>query len=467
VGSHIFTCLTRFFTRLLPGAVIEKNRQITRPLEVVTPRAKHSISRQQIQPNALKVLYRLHHAGYQAYLVGGGVRDLLLGQQPKDFDITTNATPDQVRQLFNNCRLVGRRFRLAHVLFGRDRVEVATFRAHHTTPNEHTAHQNEQGRLLRDNVYGTIEEDAQRRDFTINSLYYNIADFTVRDYTGGLKDLQQGVIRLIGNAEHRYREDPVRMLRAVRFAAKLRMPISPCTADPIRHLAPLLLEIPAARLFEESVKLLQSGCGYSTYQLLEHYQLFTPLFPSMAPALNGPYAHQLKQMLQQALQSCDQRLATGKTVNPAFLLAALLWYPLLTQVEQQHVSAEVNRYALFVQEASKILATQCRTLAIPRRFTLAMREIWQLQQRLPRCQMARAQKLRLHPKFRAAYDLLVFRAEIEGGSLIPLVSWWKALQDQHPSPPNKPLLRRDNDHDSPAKTPRTRRPRHRSASGTP
>lgn len=430
----------------------------TRALEVITPRAQHSISRQQIQPNALKVLYRLHHSGYQAYLVGGGVRDLLLGQQPKDFDITTDATPDQVRQLFNNCRLVGRRFRLAHVLFGRDMVEVATFRAHHTTPNEHNAHQNEQGRLLRDNVYGTIEEDAQRRDFTINSLYYNIADFTVRDYTGGLKDLQQGVIRLIGDAESRYREDPVRMLRAVRFAAKLQMEISECTADPIRHLAPLLLEIPAARLFEESLKLLQSGCGYATYLLLEHYRLFTPLFPSMAPALNGPYAHQLKQMLQQALQSCDQRLATGKTVNPAFLFAALLWYPLLTQVEQQPVSAEVNRYALFMQEASKILATQCRSLAIPRRFTIAMREIWQLQQRLPRCQTARAQKLQLHPKFRAAFDLLAFRAAIEGGPLIPLVTWWQEFQQQHPQPPTRQTQARDNDPS--AKRPWTRRRRH-------
>ncbi|WP_253305822.1 polynucleotide adenylyltransferase PcnB [unidentified bacterial endosymbiont] len=437
---------------------MDKALPAARALEVITPRAQHSISRQQIQPNALKVLYRLHQSGYQAYLVGGGVRDLLLGQQPKDFDITTDATPDQVRQLFNNCRLVGRRFRLAHVLFGRDRVEVATFRAHHTTANEHNAQQNEQGRLLRDNVYGTIEEDAQRRDFTINSLYYNIADFTVHDYTGGLKDLRQGVIRLIGDAESRYREDPVRMLRAVRFAAKLQMPISECTAKPIQNLAPLLLEIPAARLFEESLKLLQSGCGYATYRLLEHYHLFTPLFPSMAPTLNGPYAHQLKQMLQQALQSCDQRLATGKTVNPAFLFAALLWYPLLTQVEQQPVSDGVNRYTLFMQEASKILATQCRSLAIPRRFTIAMREIWQLQQRLPRCQTARAQKLQLHPKFRAAFDLLAFRAAIEGGPLIPLVAWWQEFQQQHPQTHTQQPRARDNDPS--AKRPRTRRRRH-------
>jgi poly(A) polymerase len=421
---------------------MEKTLTTARPLEVVTPRAQHSISRQQIQSNALKVLYRLHHAGYQACLVGGGVRDLLLGRQPKDFDITTNATPEQVRQLFTNCRLVGRRFRLAHVLFGRDMVEVATFRANHTTPNEHNAHQNEQGRLLRDNVYGTIEEDAQRRDFTINSLYYDIADFTVRDYTGGLADLQQGVVRLIGDAESRYREDPVRMLRAVRFAAKLKMHISECTAAPIRQLAPLLLEIPAARLFEESLKLLQSGCGYSTYQLLDHYQLLAPLFPSMTQALNGPYADQLKQMLQQALKSCDQRLATGKTVNPAFLFAAMLWYPLLTQVDQQPVNAEMNRNAVFMQEVSKILAAQCRILAIPRRFTIAMREIWQLQRRLPRCQTARAQKLQLHPKFRAAYDLLIFRASIEGGALLPLAAWWREFQQQHPAPP-KQLLQRD------------------------
>ena len=208
----------------------------------VIPREQHAISRKDISENALKVMYRLNKAGYESWLVGGGVRDLLLGKKPKDFDVTTNATPDQVRKLFRNCRLVGRRFRLAHVMFGPEIIEVATFRGHHEghTTDRVTSQRGQNGMLLRDNIFGSIEEDAQRRDFTINSLYYSVADFTVRDYVGGMKDLQDGVIRLIGNPETRYREDPVRMLRAVRFAAKLNMTISPETAEPLPRLAALL-----------------------------------------------------------------------------------------------------------------------------------------------------------------------------------------------------------------------------------
>ncbi|MGL4859060.1 MAG: polynucleotide adenylyltransferase PcnB, partial [Enterobacteriaceae bacterium] len=250
----------------------------------VIPRAEHNISRQAISDNALKVLYRLNKFGFDAYLVGGGVRDLLLEKQPKDFDVATNATPEQVRKLFRNCRLIGRRFRLAHVMFGPEVIEVATFRGHHETPDTDAmqAKQAKSGMLLRDNVYGTIEEDAIRRDFTINSLYYSAADFSLRDYNGGLNDLRQGIIRLIGNPETRYREDPVRMLRAARFAAKLNMTIASDSARPIPRLATLLKEIPSARLFEESLKLLQTGCGYQTYLLLRQYQLFQQLFPLIA-----------------------------------------------------------------------------------------------------------------------------------------------------------------------------------------
>lgn len=250
-----------------------------KPQMTVIPREQHAISRKDISENALKVLYRLNKAGYEAYLVGGGVRDLLLGKKPKDFDVTTSATPEQVRKLFRNCRLVGRRFRLAHVMFGPEIIEVATFRGHHdgSPADRATSQRGENGMLLRDNIFGSIEEDAQRRDFTINSLYYSVADFTVRDYVGGMRDLQQGVIRLIGNPETRYREDPVRMLRAVRFAAKLNMTISQDTAEPIPRLATLINDVPPARLFEESLKLLQAGYGYETWRLLNEYSLAQPM----------------------------------------------------------------------------------------------------------------------------------------------------------------------------------------------
>ncbi|HEB98384.1 MAG TPA: polynucleotide adenylyltransferase PcnB, partial [Thiotrichales bacterium] len=246
---------------------------------VIIPRAEHGISRSNISPNALKVLYRLRSAGYRACLVGGGVRDLLLGREPKDFDVATDARPEEVRKLFRNCRLVGRRFRLAHVVFGREVIEVATFRGRHDAAEEGETATSEEGRILRDNVYGTIEEDAWRRDFTVNALYYDIEDFSVRDYVGGMEDLRAGVLRLIGDPEARYREDPVRMLRAVRFAVKLGFRIEPATEAPIESLAHLLFEIPPARLFEEVLKLFQGGMALETFEMLRHYDLFGKLFP--------------------------------------------------------------------------------------------------------------------------------------------------------------------------------------------
>jgi len=310
----------------------------------IIPRDQHSISRKEISENALKVLYRLNKAGYEAYLVGGGVRDLLLGRKPKDFDITTNATPEQMRKLFRNCRLVGRRFRLAHVMFGPEIIEVATFRGHHSgheaddavaTPQAPVASlQAHNGMLLRDNIFGSIEEDAQRRDFTINSLYYNVADFTVRDYTGGMRDLQDGIIRLIGDPETRYREDPVRMLRAVRFAAKLNMTVDGATAEPIPRLASLLHDIPAARLFEESLKLLQAGYGEPTYRLLCEYQLFQPMFPLISRNFTELGDSHMERMVTQVLKNTDQRIHSDMRVNPAFLFSAMLWYPLLEQAQK-------------------------------------------------------------------------------------------------------------------------------------
>ncbi|SKA45177.1 poly(A) polymerase [Enterovibrio nigricans DSM 22720] len=406
-----------------------KTRDINDLKLEVFPRQEHGISRKDISENALKVLYRLNKAGYEAYLVGGGVRDLLLNTQPKDFDIATNATPEDVRKLFRNCRLVGRRFRLAHILFGRDVIEVATFRGHHGgEKGEKFASQSNDGMLLRDNVYGTIDEDAERRDFTVNALYYNIDDFSVRDYAGGMEDLENGVIRLIGDPETRYREDPVRMLRAVRFAAKLNMKINDATAAPVPGLAHLLRDIPAARLFEESLKLLQSGHGLDTYQMLRDYNLFAPLFPILEEHFTEDRSSKCEQMLELVLRSTDERMAKDQRINPAFMFAAMLWYPLETRAEEISFESGLSYYDAFMVAANDILDEQVKSIAIPRRFTAMIRDIWQLQLRLSRRSGTRAYKLLEQPKFRAAFDFLEMRGQVEGGSLEELANWWDTFQ---------------------------------------
>ncbi len=326
----------------------------------VISRQEHSISRRDISENALKVLYRLNKAGYDAYLVGGGVRDLLLGKQPKDFDIATNATPEEVRRLFRNCRLVGRRFRLAHILFGRDVIEVATLRGHHeeaASAKQQAASRSREGMLLRDNVYGSIDQDAERRDFTVNALYYDISDYSVRDYAGGMEDLEQGVIRLIGDPETRYREDPVRMLRAVRFAVKLDMTINAATAAPIPHLAGLLRDIPSARLFEESLKLLQAGQGQQTYRMLREYGLFQQLFPLLSEYFTEDFSSQTEKMLDLVLSSTDRRVAENMRLNPAFLFAAMLYYPVAVRAEEICVEGGLSFYdALWLPPMTSLMS---------------------------------------------------------------------------------------------------------------
>ncbi|GAL57914.1 poly(A) polymerase [Pseudescherichia vulneris NBRC 102420] len=434
---------------------------IAQPRMTVIPREQHTISRKDISENALKVLYRLNKAGYEAYLVGGGVRDLLLGKKPKDFDVTTNATPDQVRKLFRNCRLVGRRFRLAHVMFGPEIIEVATFRGHHEDqPADRTTSQRGQnGMLLRDNIFGSIEDDAQRRDFTINSLYYSVADFSVRDYVGGMQDLEEGVIRLIGNPETRYREDPVRMLRAVRFAAKLHMRISPETAEPIARLATLINDVPPARLFEESLKLLQAGNGFDTYQLLREYSLFQPLFPTITRFFTEKGDSSMERIINLVLKNTDTRIQNDMRVNPAFLFAAMLWYPQLETAQKIAQESGLTYHDAFALAMNDVLDEACRTLAIPKRITTLVRDIWQLQLRMSRRQGKRAWKLMEHPKFRAAYDLLALRAEIEGNhELQRLVQWWGEFQVAAP-PAQKGML--DVLDDEPEARRRHRRPRKR------
>ncbi|WP_187985235.1 polynucleotide adenylyltransferase PcnB [Vibrio metschnikovii] len=397
-------------------------------LNVIT-RQEHNISRQLISENALKVLYRLHGAGFDAYLVGGGVRDLLLNHTPKDFDIATNATPEQIRQLFRNCRLIGRRFRLAHIMFGRDVIEVATFRGHHQEINQHIAAQSEAGMLLRDNVYGTIDEDAERRDFTVNAMYYNIADYSIHDYAGGIEDLDDKLIRLIGDPQTRYREDPVRMLRAIRFAVKLDFDIEEDTAAPIETLAPLLKEIPSARLYEESLKMLQSGHGLETYHLMREYNLFQQLFPQVAEYFTEDYSSQTEQMLDLVLDSTDLRIEEGKRINPAFMFAAFLWYPMVTIAEQLMASKNLSFYDAVMEASNDILDQVVKSIAIPRRHTTTIREIWQMQLRLPRRNGKRAFRLLELNKFRAGFDFLEMRGEIEGGDVQKLAKWWQTFQN--------------------------------------
>ncbi|MGK7285117.1 polynucleotide adenylyltransferase PcnB [Buttiauxella agrestis] len=457
----MFTRVANFCRKALnrDDVVVEENEDL--PLITVIPRDQHALSRKDISENALKVLYRLNKAGYEAYLVGGGVRDLLLGKRPKDFDVTTSATPDQVRKLFRNCRLVGRRFRLAHVMFGPEIIEVATFRGHHEEQksDKQTSQTGQNGMLLRDNIFGSIEEDAQRRDFTINSLYYSVADFSVRDYVGGLRDLRNGVIRLIGDPETRYREDPVRMLRAVRFAAKLNMTISPETGEPIPRLATLINDVPPARLFEESLKLLQAGHGYATYELLREYQLFQPLFPSITRYFTEQGDSPMERMIDQVLKNTDNRIHNDMRVNPAFLFSAMFWYPQLEMAQkltQESGLAYMDAFALAMNE---VLDEACRALAIPKRITTLVRDIWGLQLRLSRRQGKRAWKLMEHPKFRAAYDLLALRAEVENNQeLQRLTKWWGEFQVAAP-PAQKDML--DVLGDEPAVRRRHRRPRKR------
>ena len=415
----------------VPASVVPQNAQNLGLNELKLEKGQHPVNHNLISENALKVLYRLHKSGYQAYLVGGGVRDIFIGQEPKDFDIATNAEPEQIKKLFHNCRLVGRRFRLAHILFGRDMIEVATFRGHHVEEkeqNQQTSKQSDGGMLLRDNVYGTISEDAERRDFTVNALYYNIADRAVYDFAGGLADLQSKQLRLIGDPETRYREDPVRMLRAVRFSAKLDMQISPEAKAPIKQLANLLQSIPAARLFEETLKLFLNGHGLATYKLMKEHGLFQPLFPLVSKYQNEDGSSNCDKFIEIALENTDSRINAGKRVTPAYLYAAMLWYPLEALAEERVIDSGLNYSDALLLAMNDALDSQTKSIAIPRRFTSTIRDIWHLQGRLPRRQGKRAEKAFEHLKFRAGFDFLEMRAEIQGGDLVEVTQWWRDYQ---------------------------------------
>jgi len=436
----------------------------------VIPRPEHSISRASISPNALKVLYRLKEGGYQAFLVGGAVRDLLLGLRPKDFDVATDALPEDVRRLFRNCRLIGRRFRLAHVHFGSEIIEVATFRAAAAperedlpedaadgAPEEAALDAGEEagdyiepvrvepvrtepaqaadsehrafditGRILRDNMYGSIEEDVWRRDFAANGLYYNIADLSIWDFVDGVSDVKARRLKLIGDPETRYREDPVRMLRAVRFAAKLGFSIDADTEAPIRKLGYLLDGVPPARLFDEVLKLFLSGYGARSFELLQKYGLFEHLFPLSAAAFElPPYAY-AREMLERGLGNTDARVVADKPVTPTFLFAILLWSAVLRELNER-AAGPAPDLALLMQACDAVLKAQQARISIPRRFAVPMRELLMLQPRFTRRSGVKALNLLQHPRFRAAYDFLLLRAEV-GVADKELAEWWTRIQ---------------------------------------
>ena len=415
-GRHLADMLTKFL-KFFSTEQKQSNIKIDRNLD-----------QSLISPSALKVISGLQNGGFSAYLVGGGIRDILLGGTPKDFDVATNATPEEVKKLFRSAVIIGRRFRIVHVRFGREIIEVTTFRAHHEdASHSHEAKQAESGMLLRDNVYGDIGSDAVRRDFTVNALYYDPREDELLDFTDGLDDLDRRLLRIIGDPEKRYREDPVRMLRAVRFSAKLGFQMEPATAAPITELGELLSHIPPARLFEEVLKLMLNGSATATLELLRHCDLFQYLFPGTDFCLRHA-STQEKKLIEQVVVNTDKRIRQSKRVTPAFIYAAFLWLPLQAATRKNMSDLKLPPQQAMQQAANGVVGQQLSATAIPKRFLMPMREIWSLQFRLPRREGNKAYALMEHPRFRAAYDFLLLREE-SGEDMNGLGAWWTRFQN--------------------------------------
>jgi poly(A) polymerase len=383
------------------------------------PRERHSLRRNALTNGALKVCDVLREAGYSSFVVGGAVRDLLLGIPPKDFDVATDARPEQVKPLFRRAIVIGRRFRLVHVMLGGETVETSTFRA----ADANTAEKTEHGRVLRDNVFGNQEEDARRRDFTVNALYFDPASEEIVDYHGGMADLKKHLLRMIGNPETRFREDPVRMLRAVRLAAKLGFTIEASTRAPIRRLAPLLEHVPPARLYDEMIKLLMSGHASACVRQLREEGLSKGVLPLLDVILEQPLGERFVTL---ALAQTDDRVQSGRSVSPAFLFAALLWHEVLAASKSRQAKGERPLPAL---EAAmdQVLDAQSEKLALTRKLTALMREVWVMQPRFEQRGGQRPARLVESPLFRMAYDFLALRAA-SGEVSAELEAWWRAYQ---------------------------------------
>ncbi|MGH8764256.1 MAG: polynucleotide adenylyltransferase PcnB [Burkholderiales bacterium] len=383
------------------------------------PASRHAMTREAVSSAALKVCDTLAERGYGAYVVGGAVRDALLGIEPKDFDVATDARPEQIKPLFRRALLIGRRFRLVHVMMGQETIEVSTFRA----ADNKTAEKDEHGRVLRDNVFGTLEEDARRRDFTINALYFDCKSGEVIDYHGGLGDLKKRTLRMIGDPETRFREDPVRMLRAVRLAAKLGLTIDGSTRAPIKRLAPLLEHVPPPRLFEEMLKLLLSGHASACLRQLRAEGLHKGLLPLLDVILDQPLGERFVTL---ALAQTDERVRTDRPVSPAFLFAALLWHEVLAACKLHEKRGE-RRLPALDAAMDEVLNAQSGKLAITRRLTATMCEVWAMQPRFEDRAGQRPYRLLEAPRFRMAYDFLALRAA-SGEVPAEVESWWRGFQ---------------------------------------
>ena len=411
--------LKRFIKRLLGQNSTAD--ETTSPLRRI-PLEEHGVRREQISACALHVTDTLQQQGYLAFVVGGAIRDLMIGARPKDFDVATNATPEQVRGLFRRAHIIGRRFRLVHVMCGNDTVEVSTFRAHTIESEDGDRTTDTHGRILRDNVFGGQESDAERRDFTINALYYDPQQQEIWDYCGGVSDIRQRLVRMIGDPATRYREDPVRMLRCARFAAKLDFHIEPNTRAPIAGLAGLLANVPPARLFDEMLKLLLSGHAVRAIHQLRAEGLHHGVMPMLDQLLDE---QQSQRFVTAALHNTDQRVQAGKPVSPAFLFASLLWHP-LQPIWQQRLASDENEQSALFAAMDDVLEQQRSRLAVPRRLDGNIKEIWAMQPRFLQRGGGKAWRLVTHPRFRAGYDFLLLRAEADH-NLRELADWWTAF----------------------------------------
>ena len=398
---------------------------------VRVPRHQHDVTSEGLSPAAAKVCAVLREAGFASYVVGGAVRDLLLGIVPKDFDIATDARPEQIKSLFRRALIIGRRFRLVHVLMGGETIEVSTFRG----ADPETSEKDEHGRVLRDNVFGTQAEDARRRDFTVNALYFDPATEEIVDFHGGLADLKKRMLRVIGDPAARYREDPVRMLRAVRLAAKLGLTLHPATRAPIRSMAPLMERVPPARLFDEMLKLLLSGHASACLRQLREVGLAKGLLPLLDVILEQPLGERFVTL---ALAQTDERVRTDRPVSPAFLFAALLWHEVLAASKSRQARGEREIVAL-ESAMDEVLETQGAKLAITRKLTATMREVWTMQPRFEMRSGSRAQRLLEAPRFRMAYDFLALRAA-SGEVPAEIEAWWRTFQSADPDTRQAMLL---------------------------
>ena len=382
---------------------------------------KHKIDKNLISQAASKTCEGLQKAGFEAYIVGGAVRDLLLNVKPKDFDIATNATPEEVYKVFRRSRIIGRRFRLVHVLWGNETIEVSTYRGHHMSEGDGLTA--DSGRIIRDNIFGSLEDDAVRRDFTANALYYNPAKEEVLDFHNGVSDIKANLLRMIGDPKTRYQEDPVRMLRAVRLSAKLGLKIEKSTQEPIQKLADLLQDVPPSRLFDEMLKLFLSGHAVESINALREQHLHHGLLPLLDVVLEQPLGERFVML---ALKNTDDRILAGKSSNPSFLFATLLWHEVLKAWEtykNSHPPIPALHMAM-----NEIIDAQAKKLAIHNRFTATMKEIWGMQPRFEQRAGKRPFGILEHPRYRAAYDFLLLRCE-SGELPMELGEWWTEFAD--------------------------------------